>query len=157
VAIVGLLSEVLERYTGDDAVSAGLRYLASLGGKPLATKPGAEPVRVEVDGKNIFALHQSYTTKPVNEGRFEAHRRYIDLQYIASGTELIRIAPLPEGITTDPYDSETDLEFFHLKEGSDLLLKPGMVAIIYPEDLHAPNLANGDPALVQKVVVKVGC
>ena len=160
MAIVGLLSEVLERCRGDNAVVEGLRYLASLNEKPLATVPGAEAVRVEIAGKKIFALHQSYLTKPLSEGRYEAHKRFIDLQYIQTGTELIRVAPRLEGIegkATEPYDRTRDLEFFQLTEGSNLLMKPGMVAILYPEDLHAPCLANGEPALVQKVVVKVGC
>jgi biofilm protein TabA len=160
VAIVGLLSEVLERCRGDNAVVEGLRYLASLNEKPLATVPGAEAVRVKISGERVFALHQSYLTKPLSEGRYEAHKRFIDLQYIQTGTELIRVAPRLEGIednATEPYDSKRDLEFFQLTEGSTLLMKPGMVAILYPEDLHAPCLANGKLALVQKVVVKVGC
>jgi YhcH/YjgK/YiaL family protein len=163
VAIVGLLSEVLERYRGDGAVVEGLRYLASLNEKPLATVPGAEAVRVKISGEKIFALHQSYLTKPLSEGRFEAHKRFIDLQYIQTGTELIRVASRIGGLegierkSTEPYDRTRDLEFFQLTEGSNLLMKPGMVAILYPEDLHAPCLASGEPELVQKIVVKVGC
>lgn len=154
MAVLGLLSEVLECCVGDDVVVAGLRYLAGLGEPPLATQPGAEAVRVEVE-EGVFALHQSYVTKPASQGRYEAHRRFIDLQYIVSGTELIRVAPFVEGMVTDRYDSETDLEFFRLGQGSDFLMKPGMVAVLYPEDLHAPCLAHEEPALVQKVVVKV--
>jgi biofilm protein TabA len=155
MAIIGMLAEILKRHAGDEAIATGLKYLQTLGEKPLPTKPEEEAIRIEIKGDKIFALHQSYTTKAITEGRFEAHKRFIDLQYIIKGTELIRIAPLKEGQITLPYNKEKDIEFYQLHEGTNLLMKPGMVAILYPDDLHAPCLTKDKPALVHKVVIKV--
>lgn len=52
-----------------------------------------EAGRVEIDGERVFALFQSYETKPEND-RPEAHRKYIDIQYLIEGEELIGVAPL---------------------------------------------------------------
>ena len=48
---------------------------------------------VEIDGERVFALFQSYETKPEND-RPEAHRKYIDIQYLIEGEELIGVAPV---------------------------------------------------------------
>ncbi|MGD0519521.1 MAG: YhcH/YjgK/YiaL family protein, partial [Thermoguttaceae bacterium] len=36
--------------------------------------------RYEIEGPSMFVLVQEYATKPKDQGRWEAHRRYIDLQ-----------------------------------------------------------------------------
>lgn len=41
--------------------------------------------RYEIDGENVFALVQSYRTKAENEVGWEAHKKYIDIQFIAKG------------------------------------------------------------------------
>ena len=43
--------------------------------------------RYELDGKNLFALVQEYTTKNPEEAKNEAHRKYIDIQCVLSGEE----------------------------------------------------------------------
>ena len=49
----------------------------------------------EIDGERVFANIQSYRTGPQTpESRFEAHKKYIDVQYIVSGIEKIRWAKL---------------------------------------------------------------
>lgn len=57
-----------------------------------------EPGVVEIDGKNIFAQVIDLTTRDVAENRPEVHRRYLDIQFLASGEEKIGIA-IDTGIT----------------------------------------------------------
>ena len=47
-----------------------------------------EPGRYEIDGSNVYALVQQYETKAKEKGRWEAHRRYMDVQYLVRGVEL---------------------------------------------------------------------
>jgi beta-galactosidase beta subunit len=47
-----------------------------------------------IDGENIYYIIQRYTTKPFSESKLEAHRKYIDIQFLLAGTELIGYAPL---------------------------------------------------------------
>ncbi|HEY2574566.1 MAG TPA: YhcH/YjgK/YiaL family protein, partial [Verrucomicrobiaceae bacterium] len=61
----------------------------------LRTVDGTQSLgRHEIDGDQVFALVQSYATKPVEEALFEAHRKYIDVQFLFSGRETILWAPL---------------------------------------------------------------
>jgi hypothetical protein len=48
-----------------------------------------EPGRIEIDGNAIFALIQEYQTVPSEEKKPEAHRKYIDVQYVFQGSEII--------------------------------------------------------------------
>ena len=52
-----------------------------------------EDKRYEVDGDNLFFFLQSYETKPDNDTP-EAHRKYIDIQFLVSGREKMGVAPL---------------------------------------------------------------
>lgn len=112
--------------------------------------------RYEIDGDRIFALVQRYETQ-AGGARFEAHRAYADVQYLAGGSEAIAVAPLADLAVSAVYDPEKDVCFGSVPEGraSRLLLGPGELAVLFPEDAHAPRLAAGAPGPVIKVVVKV--
>jgi YhcH/YjgK/YiaL family protein len=155
MAIIGRLEDVFARYGAEDGVRRGLEYLVGLSGKfPEDVALGISR-REEIDGDLLFALHQAYRTKPISEGRLEAHRRHIDIQCILGGEERILLAPLDAGRVSVPYDETTDVEFFEPVGSIDFVLKTGMVAIFFPEDLHAPSLRADGETAVQKTVVKV--
>lgn len=113
--------------------------------------------RHDIDGDAAFALVQRYRTRPVAETRFESHRRYIDIQYLVSGQEVIHWAALADLATaTQPYDAVTDVAFYPWPaDPMPVRLQAGQFAILFPDDAHAPCCAWGDPAEVLKVVVKV--
>lgn len=111
--------------------------------------------RHEIEGDNVFALLQSYETLPVEEGRLEAHRRYIDIQFILSGSERIGWAPFASQPVAEPYDLPRDIAFFH-GPAQLLRLDAGGFMLLWPEDLHMPmRHAAGTPGAVRKVVIKV--
>ncbi len=113
--------------------------------------------RIEIDGSRLFALPQTYTPKALAEGRFEAHRRYADIQYVISGAEMMGYAPLEALAVETPYDGEKDIEFYHKPEAfSRLVVAGGSFAVFYPQDGHMPGIRIGDAdGAVQKVVMKV--
>ena len=118
------------------------------------------PERVEIDGKNIYALVQVYETIPAEaEVRCEAHRLYLDIQYIASGEEMMGWAPLDNLRAVTAYNAEKDV--LHgsvpLAELTPVQVRAGHAAVFYPEDAHAPKLAVSSPTGVRKIVVKVRC
>ena len=109
--------------------------------------------RHDLDGDNLFALVQDYTTRRPEECVWEAHRRYIDVQFVAAGVERIGYAVLSDMREREGYDEGRDVTFF--EPGSDfVLLRAGMFAILGPEDVHSPGHAAGSPTHVRKVVVK---
>ena len=114
----------------------------------------AEPGRYELQGEDVFALPQRYTTKPHDQGKWEAHRKYIDVQYIVSGTEVMGHALLHNLTVSEPYNEEKDVLFL-LGKGNLLIVSAGMFTIFFPHDVHMPTLAVAAPAPVHKIVIKV--
>ncbi len=113
--------------------------------------------RHDIAGTACFALVQTYESAPAATKRMEAHRKFIDIQYVVSGSELIGIcAPENQPALTE-YDEQKDVQFFEGKNGVSMcLLQAGELAIFFPEDLHRPGCQLGDqPATVIKVVVKI--
>ena len=112
--------------------------------------------RYELDGDLLFASIQTYNTKL--DAKYEAHRNYIDIQYMIDGCEKIGIRNLSDCKSVIEYDSERDLEFFvdiNAKE-EYLSLKTGEFMILYPQDAHKPSIAiDNYSKKVKKVVVKV--
>jgi biofilm protein TabA len=109
--------------------------------------------RHDIDGDRLFVLidHKQGTGR---EGaRLEAHRKYIDIQFTFEGLEEIGWAPLA---TCRPpaggFDAEKDIAFFDDRPSTWLGVPPGLFAIFFPEDAHAPLAGRG---LLKKAIVKV--
>ena len=130
-------------------IAAGVRWLR-------AFDPGMADGRHDGDGDDVFALVSTYATGPATEKRFETHRVYLDLQYVAAGTERILHAPA-DGLTVEtPYDEAKDIAFYaEPKASSSLLLRAGDLAVFHPPDAHKPGCMAGGRDEVRKVVVKV--
>jgi YhcH/YjgK/YiaL family protein len=107
----------------------------------------------DIDGDTIFALVQEYQTKPLNECKLESHKKYIDIQYVIRGEEMM-------GVTTQnnqkiiEVNEEKDYTFY---EGTTSLVRvsKGMFTIFFPDDLHQPCVQTESAAEVKKVVIKV--
>lgn len=113
------------------------------------------PHKEEIQGKDLFASFQETMTESVEGRQFEAHRQYIDVQFIVSGEEIIRVTNLSLLSETVPYDSDRDIAFYAQIPGNDVHLLPGDFLILFPEDAHLPKIPSDTPGQVQKVVVKV--
>lgn len=107
-----------------------------------------------IDGENIFALVSEYQTKPESEGKLEAHRKYIDVQFVISGEELMGYAPLGNQQILETYKDENDIVFF-TGDKSFIKVSEGMFAIFFPEDVHMPGISAGNISDVKKLVIKV--
>ena len=113
--------------------------------------------KVVIDGDKVFALPQRCETEANASPRFEYHRKYIDIQFVVEGDEVIAWAPAEKLTITAPYDREKDITFGTAPADAvtPVRLRPGQLAVLYPEDAHAPRLAAGSPGKVFKIVVKV--
>jgi YhcH/YjgK/YiaL family protein len=85
----------------------------------------------------------------------EAHRKYIDVQYIVSGTEQMGIAAFQHQTISKAYNAEKD--YLLVADAPDYFIRvtPGMFTIFFPTDLHMPNLIDKTATTVRKVVMKV--
>ena len=116
--------------------------------------------RMEIDGSKVFAIISSFTTKPAGEIlELEGHRKYIDIHTLLSGREAMGWASTENVPVTKAYDARKDSWTGNLPAAGMtlLLLKAGQAVVFYPADAHAPQLADGEPMPVKKIVVKVAC
>ena len=110
--------------------------------------------RIELEGSALYVLPQSPTLKTWETAKWEAHRRYADIQLVLEGEEIIGYAPL-DGVECDPYAEEKDFVLCR-GEGAAMRYGPGDFAVFFPQDAHKPCVrAKGGPETVKKVVVKV--
>ncbi len=106
----------------------------------------------EIDGDNIYMNIQEYETKISDN--LEAHRKYIDIQYMIKGEEKMGVCSLDNLIPTCEYDEEKDV-IFYKGECDFELVKENDFIVFYPEDAHLPCQVVEAPKMVKKVVVKV--
>lgn len=129
-------------------VARGLEFLATT---DLKAMPDG---RVEIDGEKVFANIQTYDTKLENE-QPEAHRDYIDIQYLFQGAEEVGVAPLTAMTGEVSAHPERDVWFYHGLT-QELMIGEGRFLALWPGDAHAPGIALwGIPGQVRKCVVKV--
>ena len=111
------------------------------------------------DGKYIiddsnYANVQSYTTK--DDAMYEAHRNYVDIQYMIEGEELAGVTDYSNCDVVKNYNKEDDIEFLQSKVAEEFYkIKQGEFFIFFPHDAHKPAIKNKINENVKKVVIKV--
>jgi biofilm protein TabA len=143
-------------------LSAGFDFLRT------KANAGLTPGRHEIEGDRVYAMVAKYDTRAFEEAEPEAHRKYIDIQYMISGRETILWTPLNETAPpTKDYDSDRDIIFFARNaRGRPFELAAGHFCLLFPEDGHQPGCnaegmtvegkrAEPSPQPVHKVIVKV--
>jgi biofilm protein TabA len=130
-------------------IAQGLEFIANF-------SSDLQDGRYDIDGENVYALVQSYGTVAPTEKKFEAHRAYLDIQFVADGHEVIHHSPLADLDPTTDYDVQKDYQLYgEPKASTPINMSPGHFAIFFPCDGHKPGCVNGGPSHMKKVVVKV--
>lgn len=123
----------------------------------LANRSGELPLgKHMIEGDQVFAIVMDSETRLPKDAVWETHRKYIDIQYIARGEEIMGWAPLVsiQNKITTPYDATRDAQFYD-GTGTWLEVKQGMFTIFGPQDAHAPSMRLNDCEKVLKIVMKV--
>lgn len=140
--------ENVDNYKGLGRVYDALKFLSETDFSKI------ELGRYELDGDNIFYMVQSYDTDP-SKTVSEAHRKYIDIQFMVEGEEIIGVADISSEKELIEAKEENDVWFYNCKT-EPLTLSAGKYMVLYPNDLHCPGVATKGKALTcRKVVVKV--
>ena len=117
--------------------------------------------KYELMGEELFANVQTLKTKPENEKKWEAHRKYIDIQYVIKGEERMGYGILEDfREIKQEYDPNKDIEFldteFASKDNFNFVnVKEGDFVVFFPNDVHAPMLSVQKPIEIKKVIVKI--
>lgn len=131
-----------------DDIYEGLVFLKNV-------KPNIENGVYEINTR-VKAIVSEYETKKVNEYGFEAHKRFIDIQYVLQGTERVCCLPLEKLNETKPYSEDNDAAFYSASSKPlEMIIGDGFFSVFYPQDGHMPCLSVDGPKWVKKVVLKV--
>lgn len=104
----------------------------------------------------VKAIVSEYETKAVNENGYEAHKKFIDIQYLLKGTEKNCCLPIEKLKETKHYKDDIDAAFYDAEVlTQELLLGDGYFAIYWPQDGHMPCLCVNRTDKVKKVVIKI--
>lgn len=104
----------------------------------------------------VKAIVSEYETKMVNEHGFEAHKRFVDVQYNLKGVEKICCFPIEWMQETKSYSEEKDAAFYDAnRQTQEMIIGNGFFAIFFPQDGHMPQLCVDECQMVKKVVVKI--
>lgn len=124
--------------------------------KRLEALGAGESGRVELPG-GMFAIEQVYRSKPRSEGFFESHRKFIDIQVVLAGEELMEVAEIGHLPVKTPYDADRDVIIYADHAGASVLrFQAGEAGVYFPVDGHMPGLMGaGGAQVVRKTVVKV--
>jgi biofilm protein TabA len=162
MAVYGTSATIAAHVTPANGFATAFDYIAELSreGSPAQTRVWAlgdgDSDKVDLGG-GVFVIEQAYQTRLRADGFFESHRKYIDVQVVLEGEELMEVADVGRMTVRQPYNQERDLVVYEdSTEASHLRVYPGQVAIFFPTDAHMPTLRiRAEPVLVRKAVVKV--
>jgi len=110
--------------------------------------------RVELKGSDVYATRFTYETAAPEESFFEAHRKYLDIHIMLSGSERVEIAP-PEKLTEFERTEANDFYAYRGEGDYKLVLSPGDFLVVFPNDAHRIKMRVDGPETVTKVVFKV--
>ncbi len=108
-------------------------------------------------GAGVFVMEQAYPTRLRADGFFESHKKFIDIQVIFEGEELMEVADIARMTAKQPYNEKRDLIIYEDSTESSLLrVYVGQAAVFFPSDAHMPTLrVRADAVNVRKCVVKI--
>ncbi|MBR5994348.1 MAG: YhcH/YjgK/YiaL family protein [Lachnospiraceae bacterium] len=104
----------------------------------------------------LYMNVESYSTQLRESRRFESHKKYIDVQYMISGEELITVAHVDSLDIDEDYNSDKDILFYkNCLNGVDYLLNAGSFIVLNPEEAHMPCICVNGSKTVKKAVIKI--
>jgi YhcH/YjgK/YiaL family protein len=110
-----------------------------------------------VDGDNVFVSVTADSSKDFDKTNWESHRKYIDIQYVIHGEELIGVYPIAKATITKEYEKRDAANYKANYKANGKLYSaiPGTFFIFFPSDAHRPNITPGGNKIVKKVVIKI--
>ena len=134
------------------------RYTAVVPGLEEAMKVVAEltdytPRTIPLSDGNRIMVQQA-TTKSAEGAKFEAHRNYLDIQYIVKGEEYVGWAPLETLEMEGEYNAAKDKATL-VGHADFMRIGEGYCYVVYPEDAHIPGAYLENPCDIIKLVVKL--
>jgi YhcH/YjgK/YiaL family protein len=115
-----------------------------------------DPGKYVLDGDRLFYMVNEYETTLKDSNELEFHKKYIDVQFMLKGSEIIKHKLFEDEKPSKEYSSDNDFGMAKVKKFSKILLTQGDFAIFYPNDLHMPGFSSSEKASkIKKIVFKI--
>jgi YhcH/YjgK/YiaL family protein len=126
-------------------------YLQNL--KADSLKPGKYPLI----GDDVYVVVMNNKPMSFNETKWEAHRKYIDIQHVVKGVEKMGMAPYSNATETEPYNETNDVGFYNIPEGfcNYYIANPSNFLVFFPSQAHRPSIITDDCTENLKIVIKI--
>ncbi|HPB17145.1 MAG: YhcH/YjgK/YiaL family protein [Clostridia bacterium] len=112
--------------------------------------------KVAVNGDDFYYTVMEVEVNPVNEIKFEMHKKYIDIHYLIKGNEKIGVANGRKLGILVPYVEEKDCAI--CKDGefmSIIAMEEKDFCVIFPYEAHKPGGMNNEFGKIKKAVFKI--
>ena len=133
--------------------------------KYAALLPGIEEA---FDAVNAVTEYENKKTYPLSNGNkffiavgttkepdvAEAHRKFLDIQYIVKGKEVMGWADLADCKLEGEFSEEKDIGFYS-GDFEFITVNEGICYVVFPEDAHMPSRHLDVPNDYVKIVVKL--
>jgi biofilm protein TabA len=107
-----------------------------------------------IDGERVYLVIAIGDGSGTSGAVLEAHRKYIDIQYVIEGTDMIGWRPLGDcAEVMKPYDGAKDVILFGERPLAWSPVAGSRFAVYFPADAHAPLGGTGP---LRRAIVKVG-
>ncbi len=113
-----------------------------------------EKGKYPIDGENVFASVTEDPSKDFDKTNWESHRKYVDLQYVINGEEILGMSPSAKAKVIKEYDEKKDVANYEIA-GTLMPSQPSAFFLFFPSDAHRPNITPGGNKVVKKIVIKV--
>ncbi len=145
------LENLSSYYSIDSSLEEAGKFLQDFVDNPKPTG------RYDIEGDRVFAIVSQYKTKPAEGKLCEAHRKYIDLQFMLKGREYIGWAPVDElYMETEEFSKGGDIAYYSGNCKTWLPLKEGYFVLLFPQDAHLPCIKSSISQQYNiKIVVKI--
>ena len=111
------------------------------------------PGKVVLQGKELYVNLNEMDGKTPETSKMEGHLRYIDVHFLIEGTERVGCVDITDAKNPiSAYDEVKDRKFYSDPSTYFVDLRPGQMVIVFPEDLHQPNISEGH---IKKMTAKV--
>lgn len=143
---------IIDKFSNISFYSSMLNNLEH-GLQAMQSMHNPEVGRYEFEGG--FFMVQKGETRPIAEGTFEAHRKYVDIQIVLDGSEEIAWADLSDLKEEGEYDEIKDKATYTGSEDNTMKITAGMCYVAFPQDGHKAVRHTKKPQFYTKIVMKL--
>jgi biofilm protein TabA len=114
-----------------------------------------KPGKYNIDSTFVVATISYAESSDSNKVKWEAHRKYLDLQTLISGNAFYAIAPFNKEDISEQYNDSTDILHITTNNGKYYKSVPGTLFVFFPSDAHKGAIKENTGDIVKRVVIKI--